>query len=56
LFGYQPPSVIGAMQDQLNRGIEVGPQHPLAAEVAGTDRRILPPTSASVSAIPVPKR
>ena len=34
LLGYQPPSVIAAMQDQLTRGIEVGPQHPLAAEVA----------------------
>lgn len=34
LLGYQPPSVIAAMQEQLTRGIEVGPQHPLSAEVA----------------------
>ena len=34
LLGYQPPTVIAAMQDQLTRGIEVGPQHPLSADVA----------------------
>ncbi len=34
LLGYQPKAVIDAMAEQLQRGIEVGPQHPLAAEVA----------------------
>lgn len=34
LLGYQPPGVMAAMREQLERGIEVGPQHPLAAEVA----------------------
>ncbi|MDE2400635.1 MAG: amino acid adenylation domain-containing protein [Burkholderiales bacterium] len=34
LLGYQPDSVIQAMKDQLDAGIEVGPQHPIAAEVA----------------------
>lgn len=34
LLGYQPPSVVAAMHEQLDRGLEVGPQHPLAAEVA----------------------
>jgi amino acid adenylation domain-containing protein len=34
LLGYQPKSVIAAMHAQLERGIEVGPQHPLAAEVS----------------------
>jgi amino acid adenylation domain-containing protein len=33
-LGYQPESVIKAMHDQLEKGIEVGPQHPLSAEVA----------------------
>lgn len=34
LLGYQPTSVIAAMQEQLQRGLEVGPQHPFAADVA----------------------
>ena len=34
LLGYQPPAVIEAMNKQLQLGLEVGPQHPLAAEVA----------------------
>jgi amino acid adenylation domain-containing protein len=34
LLGYQPKAVVQAMAEQLERGIEVGPQHPLAAEVA----------------------
>ena len=34
LLGYQPPAVVAAMHEQLDRGLEVGPQHPLAAEVA----------------------
>jgi len=34
LLGYQAPAVLAAMHEQLDRGIEVGPQHPLAAEVA----------------------
>ena len=34
LLGYQPESVIAAISEQLQLGLEVGPQHPLAAEVA----------------------
>jgi len=34
LLGYQPDDVRDAMIEQINAGIEVGPQHPLAAEVA----------------------
>ncbi|MGQ3076201.1 MAG: aminotransferase class III-fold pyridoxal phosphate-dependent enzyme, partial [Ferrovibrionaceae bacterium] len=34
LLGYQPPKVIEAMQQQLQLGLEVGPQHPYAADVA----------------------
>ncbi len=34
LLGYQPASVVSAMTEQLQAGIEVGPQHPMAAEVA----------------------
>ena len=34
LLGYQPPAVIEAMNKQLQLGLEVGPQHPLAADVA----------------------
>jgi len=34
LLGYQPPSVVAALHEQVDLGIEVGPQHPLAAEVA----------------------
>ncbi|MBX3622878.1 MAG: amino acid adenylation domain-containing protein [Rhizobacter sp.] len=34
LLGYQPDDVLSAMMEQLQAGIEVGPQHPLSAEVA----------------------
>ena len=34
LLGYQPDDVREAMIEQLKAGIEVGPQHPIAAEVA----------------------
>ena len=34
LLGYQPDDVLQAMVAQLHAGIEVGPQHPLAADVA----------------------
>ncbi|UZG49710.1 non-ribosomal peptide synthetase/type I polyketide synthase [Caldimonas thermodepolymerans] len=34
LLGYQPDDIVEAMMAQLQAGIEVGPQHPLAAEVA----------------------
>jgi amino acid adenylation domain-containing protein len=34
LLGYSPPQVVRALHEQLDRGLEVGPQHPLAAEVA----------------------
>jgi amino acid adenylation domain-containing protein len=33
-LGYQPDDVVQAMVEQLQRGIEVGPQHPLSADVA----------------------
>lgn len=34
ILGYQPASVMEAMNRQLQLGLEVGPQHPLAADVA----------------------
>jgi acyl transferase domain-containing protein len=34
-FGWSPPFIIDAIKAQLDRGIEIGPQHPLAGEVAG---------------------
>ncbi|HVF15827.1 MAG TPA: aminotransferase class III-fold pyridoxal phosphate-dependent enzyme, partial [Steroidobacteraceae bacterium] len=34
LLGYQPDYILKAMHEQLDLGIEVGPQHPLSAEVA----------------------
>ncbi|MGE5451537.1 MAG: amino acid adenylation domain-containing protein [Acidobacteriota bacterium] len=34
LLGYQPDDLVQAMVAQLQAGIEVGPQHPMAAEVA----------------------
>lgn len=34
LLGYQPDFLLKAMHDQLDAGIEVGPQHPYAADVA----------------------
>ncbi|MCK7593999.1 non-ribosomal peptide synthetase/type I polyketide synthase [Pseudomarimonas salicorniae] len=34
LLGYKPKAITEAMHAQLDRGIEVGPQHPLAAEVS----------------------
>ena len=34
LLGYKPAEVTQAMIEQLQRGIEVGPQHPMASEVA----------------------
>ena len=34
LFGWQPPFVIDAVKQQLDLGYEIGPQHPLASEVA----------------------
>jgi amino acid adenylation domain-containing protein len=33
-LGYQPPDLVEAMVEQLHHGIELGPQHPLSAEVA----------------------
>jgi amino acid adenylation domain-containing protein len=33
-LGYQPPDLVEAMVEQLHKGIELGPQHPLSAEVA----------------------
>ncbi|WP_232073641.1 polyketide synthase [Variovorax sp. RA8] len=33
LFGWQPDFVVDAMRKQLDAGFEIGPQHPLAAEV-----------------------
>ncbi|WP_316812011.1 polyketide synthase [Pedobacter heparinus] len=34
MLGYQPPIVKKAMQEQIEKGYEVGPQHELAAEVS----------------------
>ena len=34
LLGYKPKAITQAMHEQLDRGIEVGPQHPLAADVS----------------------
>jgi glutamate-1-semialdehyde aminotransferase/acyl carrier protein len=34
LFGWQPPFVVEAVKKQLELGYEIGPQHPLAGEVA----------------------
>lgn len=34
LLGYKPKALTAAMHAQLDRGIEVGPQHPLAGDVA----------------------
>jgi len=38
LLGYQPKALADAMHAQLDRGLEVGPQHPLAGEVAAKIR------------------
>jgi acyl transferase domain-containing protein len=34
LFGWQPDFVLDAVRDQLEKGYEIGPQHPLAGEVS----------------------
>jgi glutamate-1-semialdehyde aminotransferase/acyl carrier protein len=34
LFGWSPPFIIDVIKRQLETGIEIGPQHPLAGEVA----------------------
>ncbi|WP_240732631.1 MULTISPECIES: polyketide synthase [Dyella] len=34
LFGWQPDFVLNAVRQQLDAGYEIGPQHPLAGEVA----------------------
>ncbi len=34
LFGWQPDFVLDAVREQLDKGYEIGPQHPLAGEVA----------------------
>lgn len=48
LFGHSPPFIVDAIKAQLERGYELGPQHPLAGEVAkgiceltGNDRAAL---------------
>lgn len=33
LFGWQPDFILDAIRDQLDKGFEIGPQHPLAAEI-----------------------
>lgn len=38
LLGHQPKALTDAMHAQLDRGLEVGPQHPLAGEVAAKIR------------------
>ncbi len=34
-LGYQPDFIVDALKAQVDAGYEIGPQHPLAAEVAG---------------------
>lgn len=34
LFGWQPDFVLEAVREQLDKGYEIGPQHPVAGEVA----------------------
>ena len=34
LLGYQPDYIVKAMHEQIEAGMEIGPQHPLTAEVA----------------------
>ena len=34
MFGWQPDFVVKALQEQITRGFEIGPQHPLQADVA----------------------
>jgi len=34
LFGWQPQFVLDAVRDQLDKGYEIGPQHPVAGDVA----------------------
>ena len=34
LFGHQAPFVMRAIEEQMRRGMEIGPSHPLAGEVA----------------------
>jgi glutamate-1-semialdehyde aminotransferase/acyl carrier protein len=34
LFGWQPEFVLDAVREQLDKGYEIGPQHPVAGEVA----------------------
>ncbi|CAN5599062.1 hypothetical protein BH11BAC2_BH11BAC2_06210 [soil metagenome] len=34
MFGHNPPFIVKALQEQLNNGYELGPQHELAGEVA----------------------
>ncbi|WP_426282008.1 amino acid adenylation domain-containing protein [Lysobacter soli] len=34
LFGWQPDFVLDAVRDQLDKGYEIGPQHPVAGDVA----------------------
>jgi len=41
-FGYSPPFIIDAMKAQLDNGIEIGPQHPLAGEVAELLAELIP--------------
>lgn len=39
-LGYQPDYITDALKDQIDRGYELGPQHPLTAEVTGLIREI----------------
>ena len=41
-FGYSPDFVKDAMKQQLEEGIEIGPQHPLAGEVARLLKELIP--------------
>jgi len=41
-FGYQPQWIIDALDEQLARGMEIGPQHPLTGEVIELLAEFLP--------------
>ncbi len=41
-FGYSPKAITQAMKDQLDTGIEIGPQTPLAGEVAKMLAEVIP--------------
>ena len=56
LFGWQPDFVLDAVRKQLDLGYEIGPQHPLAGEVAQAGLRTHRLRSRRRSATPAPRR